>query len=117
MNKVVITQSNYIPWKGYFSNLRGVTHYVFYDEAQYTKRDWRNRNKLITINGPKWLTIPVEVKGKYIQKISETKISDVNWGAKHWNFIQSNYSKAPFFREYEDHFKLYLKQSLNICLK
>lgn len=105
MNKVVITQSNYIPWKGYFSNLRGATHYVFYDEVQYTKRDWRNRNMLITPNGPKWLTIPVEVKGKYHQKISDTKISDSNWGIKHWNFIESNYSKAPFFNKYKDYFQ------------
>ena len=74
MNKVVITQSNYIPWKAILVTL-GVTHYVFYDEAQYTKRDWRNRNKLITINGPKWLTIPVEVKGKYMQKISKLKLA------------------------------------------
>lgn len=105
MNKVVITQSNYIPWKGYFSNLRDITHYVFYDEVQYTKRDWRNRNMLIAPNGPKWLSIPIDVKGKYYQKISEAKINDKDWGTKHWNFIENNYRKAPFFEQYRDHFK------------
>ena len=65
MSKVIITQSNYIPWKGYFSAMRQATHLVLYDDMQYTKRDWRNRNMLITPNGPKWLSIPIDVKGKF----------------------------------------------------
>lgn len=105
MNNIIITQSNYIPWKGYFSVMRKATHFVVYDEMQYTKRDWRNRNKLITINGPKWLTIPVKVKGKYYQKISETIIDDVNWGINHWNFIENNYRNAPYFDEYKKYFQ------------
>jgi hypothetical protein len=66
---------------------------------QYTKRDWRNRNKIKTPNGLQWLTIPVEVKGKYLQKINETLISDKNWNIIHWNVIKQNYSKAIFFKE------------------
>lgn len=109
MNKVIITQSNYIPWKGYFSAMREATHLVLYDDMQYTKRDWRNRNQLITPDGPKWLSIPIEVKGKYLQKINESKVSDLEWGIKHWNFIESNYKKTPYFNEYKEHFKdLYL---------
>lgn len=109
MNKVIITQSNYIPWKGYFSAMREATHFVVYDDMQYTKRDWRNRNKLITPQGPKWLSIPVKVKGKYHQKINETKVSDSSWGINHWNFIESNYKKTLYFNEYSEYFKpLYL---------
>lgn len=105
MSKVIITQSNYIPWKGYFSSMREATHLVLYDDMQYTKRDWRNRNKLITPAGPKWLSIPVHVKGRYYQKINETVICDRDWGTQHWNFIRSNYSKAPYFDEYSQHFE------------
>lgn len=109
MSKVIITQSNYIPWKGYFNTMREATHLVLYDDMQYTKRDWRNRNKLITPNGPKWLSIPIEVKGKYFQKINEAKVNDPEWGVKHWNFIESNYKKSPYFKEYKNYFKeLYL---------
>tara|TARA_Y100000356_G_C11208784_1_gene262117 strand:- start:307 stop:990 length:684 start_codon:yes stop_codon:yes gene_type:complete len=109
MSKVIITQSNYIPWKGYFSAMREATHLVLYDDMQYTKRDWRNRNKLITPQGPKWLSIPIDVKGKYYQKINEAQVSDNEWGIKHWNFIKNNYSKSPYFKEYEQHFvDLYL---------
>ena len=67
----IITQSNYIPWKGYFDSINRVDLFVVYDDMQYTKRDWRNRNLIKTPNGLKWLTIPVEVKGKFIQKIKD----------------------------------------------
>jgi len=109
MNKVIITQSNYIPWKGYFSAMREATHLVLYDDMQYTKRDWRNRNMLITPNGPKWLSVPIEVKGKYYQKINEAKVSDLGWGVKHWDFIKSNYKNSSYFNEYKNYFEdLYL---------
>ena len=111
MSKVIITQSNYIPWKGYFSAMRQATHLVLYDDMQYTKRDWRNRNMLITPNGPKWLSIPIDVKGKYHQKINEAQVSDNNWGENHWNFIKNNYKNSPYFKEYQHHFlDLYLNQ-------
>ncbi|NIY94216.1 WbqC family protein [Vibrio diazotrophicus] len=107
--KVAISQSNYIPWKGYFDLIANVDVFVLYDDMQYTKRDWRNRNKIQTINGPQWLTIPVEVKGKYFQRINETITSDNSWRRKHWAAISQNYSKSKFFEQYRDVFaSLYL---------
>ena len=96
---ILITQSNYIPWKGYFSALSKVDVFVVYDEMQYTKRDWRNRNLIKTPNGLKWLTIPVEVKGKYFQKINETKVLDKKWNKSHLGLLKQNYSKAKFYKE------------------
>jgi len=72
MKRVAIVQSNYIPWKGYFDLIRSVDEFILLDEVQFTKRDWRNRNKIKTPAGAVWLTIPVLVKGRYFQKISET---------------------------------------------
>lgn len=109
MRKVAISQSNYIPWKGYFDSINMVDEFMLYDDMQYTRRDWRNRNKIKTKEGAKWLTVPVEVKGKYFQKINETLISDPKWGQDHWNSILHNYNKAPFFKDYKDVFEpLYL---------
>ena len=109
MKTVAISQSNYIPWKGYFDLINKVDEFILYDDAQYTRRDWRNRNKLKTPQGLKWLTIPVDVKGKYFQKINETKISDKGWGVKHWQQIKQNYVKAKNFKKYKDIFEeLYL---------
>ncbi len=103
--RILITQSNYIPWKGYFDNINAVDEFIVYDDMQYTKRDWRNRNQIKTPQGLFWLSIPVEVKGKFYQKINETVVSDVNWGEKHWKTIVANYSKAPFFKEYREVFE------------
>ncbi len=97
--KVAISQSNYIPWKGYFDNISQVDEFVLYDDMQYTKRDWRNRNKIKTPQGLKWMSVPVEVKGKFFQKISETIISDVHWSKKHIDLLKQNYSKAPAYKE------------------
>ena len=86
-----------------------VDEFVIYDDMQYTRRDWRNRNMIKTKDGVKWLTIPVEVKGKYFQKINETKISDKTWTEVHWNTIKHSYSKAKYFDEYKNAFEeLYL---------
>ena len=110
MKKVANLQSNYIPWKGYFDLINMVDEFILYDDMQYTRRDWRNRNKIKTPQGLKWLSIPVEAKGKYFQKINETKISEKDWAKKHWQQIQQNYSKAKYFNEYKDIFeKLYLE--------
>jgi hypothetical protein len=97
--KVAISQSNYIPWKGYFDNIALVDEFVLYDVMQYTKRDWRNRNKIKTPQGTKWLTVPVEVKGKFYQKINETKISDKNWNVNHFNMLKQNYIKSKSYKE------------------
>lgn len=108
--KIAVSQSNYIPWKGYFDSINLVDQFVLYDDMQYTKRDWRNRNKIKTAGGLQWLTIPVEVKGKFYQKINETKVSDKKWNIEHWSILRNNYSKAFFFKDYKDFFEeLYLK--------
>jgi len=106
---VAIVQSSYIPWKGYFDLINLVDEFILYDDVQYTKRDWRNRNKIKTPSGLMWLTIPVEVKGKFFQKINETVISDPHWYKKHWKSIAYNYSNARYFSEYREIFEdLYL---------
>ena len=102
MKKVAIVQSNYVPWKGYFDLIGMVDEFVLLDEVQFTRRDWRNRNKIKTPQGLTWLTIPVVSKGKYEQKISETRISDPGWCEKHWRTLQQNYRKAAGYEEVAD---------------
>lgn len=106
--KIAILQSNYIPWKGYFDIINKVDEFILYDDMQYTKNDWRNRNKIVTSAGVKWITIPIETKGKRYQKISEAQVVDHKWAEKHWKSIQYNYAKAEFFPKYAERFcKLY----------
>jgi hypothetical protein len=95
--RVAIVQSNYVPWKGYFDLVRAVDEFMLYDDMQYTRRDWRNRNRIKTRNGLAWLTVPVQVKGNYDQRIRDTKLAGWSWAREHWETIRHTYAKAPHF--------------------
>jgi hypothetical protein len=111
--KVAILQSNYIPWKGYFDIINSVDEFIIYDDVQYTRRDWRNRNKIKTPSGTIWLNIPVQVSGKFFQSIKETKVVGCKWTKKHWESIKRNYSKAKYFKDYKGIFEgIYLKEAV-----
>lgn len=97
--KIAILQSNYIPWKGYFDMIASVDEFVLYDDMQYTRRDWRNRNLIKTPEGVQWITVPVRVKGKYDQKIRETKLDGTGEISSHWKILAQNYRRAPHFNE------------------
>jgi hypothetical protein len=99
IKRVVITQSNYIPWKGYFDLIASADELILLDCVQFTRRDWRNRNIIKTPNGPLWLTIPVEVKGRYHQPIDETRIAVPGWADAHIRTIELNYKRASCFEE------------------
>jgi len=99
MKKIAILQSNYIPWKGYFDLINSVDEFVILDTVQYTKNDWRNRNKIKTKQGLKWLTIPVNQKNRLSKPINEISISDLNWMDSHVNLLKINYKKSEFFDE------------------
>lgn len=95
--KALILQSNYIPWKGYFDMIAAVDEFIIFDDAQFTKNDWRNRNQIKTPKGIEWISVPV---GQDIsRKINEVMLNDIRWQKKHWKTFQANYSKAPYFKE------------------
>lgn len=99
MKRVAIVQSNYIPWKGYFDMIASVDEFILFDDMQYTRRDWRNRNQIKTPQGLQWLTVPVKVKGKYHQTIRDTEMDGGDWAASHWRSIVQNYRRAKYFEE------------------
>jgi len=97
VKKVAILQSNYIPWKGYFDIIAAVDEFILYDDMQFTKNDWRNRNKIKTPKGVEWLTVPV---GQGIsRRIRDVEMSNSLWQHKHWKTLAANYRRAPFFFE------------------
>jgi len=109
--KLLITQSNYIPWKGYFDAIRQADLFVIYDDVQYTRRDWRNRNRIKTQHGLHWLSIPVQVKGKYHQLIQEVEVTSEDWAEAHWDTIKHAYNQAPCFPELEKQFQGYYEHA------
>ncbi|MBN2452354.1 MAG: WbqC family protein [Lentisphaeria bacterium] len=108
MKRVAILQSAYIPWKGYFDILHSVDEFILYDDAQYTVRDWRNRNRVKTPQGLRWLTIPVRHLGRS-QRIRDTRSTDPRWRRRHWECLRRSYARAPYFHQYRSVFEpLYL---------
>lgn len=101
--RCAVVQPSYIPWRGYFDLIGRSDVFVFYDDVQFDKHGWRNRNRIKTANGPTWLTIPVRKKGNVERglRIDETEIaSETRWHDKHLSTLRQSYSKAPHFERY-----------------
>ena len=99
----VILQPSYIPWRGYFDLIHEADVFVFYDDVQYDKHGWRNRNRIKTTQGTQWLTIPVLAKGNVsggllIKDVAIAPTQD--WAKKHLASLRQSYVRAPFFAEY-----------------
>lgn len=96
---VAIVQSNYIPWKGYFDLIASVDRFILYDDMQYTRRDWRNRNRIKTPQGLQWLTVPLRVSGNYDQPIHAMRIDGDAWIDRHLRALRGNYARARHYDE------------------
>lgn len=101
--RVAILQSNYIPWKGYFDIIGSVDLFIFHDDLQYTKGDWRNRNKIKTPKGAEWITVPCGSDEHRL--ICDVDLSGKDWQRKHWHSIRANYANAPYFKQYSHFFE------------
>lgn len=114
--RVAIVQSSYIPWKGYFDLIRSVDEFILLDDVQFTKRDWRSRNRIKTKDGVAWLTIPVQTKGRFTQSIRETHVSDAAWGERHWQTLHASYARAPHFGDYAPCFEALYRRPVSDSL-
>lgn len=96
-------QPSYVPWRGTFHLIQKAEVYVFYDDVQYTKRSWRNRNRIKGPAGPRWLTIPVHAKGSITERIPIHRIGidwDTPWNRAHRDVLHQTYRRAPHYRRY-----------------
>lgn len=98
--RAVVLQSNYLPWKGVFDLIQNADVFVFYDEVQYTKNDWRNRNRICSRNGIQWLTIPVS-RDSVKLRIGEVRLPDSRWQQLHFKTLFHSYHSAPCFSQIE----------------
>lgn len=101
--RVALLQSNYIPWKGYFDIIHDVDEFIFHDDLQYTKLDWRNRNRIKTPGGTSWLTIPVGPREDL--RICDVELPSNDWALTHWRRIEAAYARAPHFERYRSFFE------------
>lgn len=114
MKKIAILQSNYIPWKGYFDIIAAVDEFIVYDGVQFTKNDWRNRNKIKANGQVQWLTIPV--RHSISDKICDVKVSFDGWNVKHWKTLQNCYGRASAFQSSSEYFEALYRSSKSAFL-
>lgn len=108
---VAIVQSNYIPWKGYFDLIAQADEFILYDDAKYTKNDWRNRNQIKTPQGRLWLTISVDYKFSRQLTIRQTKIADPGWVERHFGLLREKYGGTRGFEIFGERFELLYKEA------
>lgn len=96
---IVVLQSNYIPWKGYFDLIQAADEFLIYDEVQFTKNDWRNRNRIVLDGRLRWLTVAVKTAGRFGLPIEKIEIADPTWAKAHWATITQAYRRENCFDE------------------
>jgi hypothetical protein len=107
---VAIIQSSYIPWKGYFDVIADVDEFIVLDDVQFSKGSWRNRNRIKSPGGMRWLTIPVAHDRPHAQlMVDAVRVSDTAWRSRHWGLLEESYAAAPHFEGFAGAFRdLYL---------
>jgi hypothetical protein len=94
---LVVLQPGYLPWLGYFDLLQKADIFVHYDDVQFDKHGWRNRNRVKGPNGTIWLTVPIRHSGRTGQSILEVEIDDrEDWRRRHLSTIAQSYARARF---------------------
>jgi hypothetical protein len=102
--KCVILQPSYVPWRGFFHQIQKTDIFVFYDDVQYDRHGWRNRNRIKTPRGAQWLSIPVKSAGpQWKQAMTcDMRISwERKWTRTHFESLRHSYARAPFFQQFE----------------
>jgi hypothetical protein len=100
---VSISQPAYLPWMGYFHRIAVSDLHVSLDDVDIGHRSFANRNRVLTANGPTWLTVPLRTKGPQSTLINEVAIAtDTKWRRKHWRTIEQSYAGAPYFDQHSD---------------
>ena len=105
MRTIVISQPTYLPWLGYFRIMKEADVFVFLDNVQFEKRSWQCRNRIKSVVGDTWLTVPTQHDGR--SRICEVNVDNTkSWMRQHWNAVQTSYGKAPYFKRYSPFLKL-----------
>ena len=93
-------QPVYLPWLGLLHKIALADLFCFFDIVQYQRKDFNNRNKINTSNGPIWLTVPVKSSGRLNSVINDIEIIDNDWKKNHLLSIELNYKKTKYFDQY-----------------
>lgn len=105
-------QPNYLPWLGFFDKLHNCDLFIIEDNVQFEWQGFTNRNKIKTVDGIRWLSVPIKHTNKTI-KINNVEIAndgEPDWAKRHWLTLKHSYCKAPFWQDYSPFFEDTYKQ-------
>lgn len=101
--KVAIMQPYLFPYIGYFQLINAVDKFVIYDDVNYIKRGWVNRNRILVNGNPLTFTLPIQGASQNV-KINTVLISkDSKWLAKFKKTVEMAYKKAPHYESVNKH--------------
>ena len=100
-------QPNYLPWLGFFDKMRRADIFIIEDNVQFERQGFTSRNKIMTSDGVRWLTVPIEHANKplLINEVKVANSAEPDWERRHWLTLKHSYCKAPFWSEYCDFFE------------
>jgi hypothetical protein len=96
--KVAIMQPYLFPYIGYFQLMNAVDEFVIYDNIQFSKKGWINRNRILVNGTDAYITLPLKKDSDYLD-VKDRYLSD-DWEIekkKIINRITESYRKAPYF--------------------
>lgn len=116
---LTIHQPEHLPWSGYYHKMNMADTYLLYDDVQFEKNNFQNRNRIMGTNGVQWINVPINLSGHTKDKINEITIangSNPKWAKKYLTTLRYSYSKHPYFDDYMPFFdELYSRQHENLC--
>lgn len=112
MATALITQSNYVPWRGWFAMAHIADIVVFLDDVQYTRRDWRNRNLIRSNSGPRWITIPVATSSRYTARICDIEVADDGWQRSHLSIFDHTYESFDQYHQIREIIRSIYQQTI-----
>lgn len=94
--RTAIMQPYFFPYIGYFQLISAVDTFIIYDNIQYTKKGWINRNRILVNGKDEYITLPLKKDSDYLNIINR-EVSDTYEKDKFLRKLKEVYRKAPEF--------------------
>lgn len=100
MKKLAIMQPYIFPYIGYFQLINAVDEFVIYDNIEFTKKGWINRNRILVNGVDAYISLPLKKDSDYLH-VKDRYLADTWYieRKKMLNRITESYRKAPYFKE------------------
>src|SRR4030042_5533275 len=96
--KIAIMQPYFLPYIGYFQLMNAVDEFVIYDNIEFSKKGWINRNRILVNGKDSYITIPLKKDSDYLD-VRDRYLAET-WSSEKIKMLKriiGSYRKAPRF--------------------